>query len=52
MWVALIEKAYAKLKGTYQKLNGGNTSESMVDLTGGISEKYNLKVEEASVEFW
>jgi hypothetical protein len=24
-------------------LNGGNTAEAMVDLTGGISEKINLK---------
>lgn len=52
MWVALFEKAYAKLLGSYQKLNGGNTSEAMVELTGGVSEKLNLKVLEANTDFW
>ena len=42
-WVPLIEKAYAKLHGNYEILNGGKMVEGMVDLTGGVSEKYNLK---------
>jgi calpain len=42
MWVALIEKAFAKVKGTYEHLNGGNTSEAMLLLTGGITTKINL----------
>lgn len=46
MCVAMIEKAFAKLKGNYERLNGGNTSEAMVQLTGGVSEKINLKVME------
>lgn len=45
-WVPLIEKAYAKLHKTYESLNGGKMGEGMVDLSGGVSEKYNLKAPE------
>ena len=45
-WVPLIEKAYAKLHGNYEKLNGGKMSEGMVDLTGGVSEKFNLTTDQ------
>lgn len=45
-WVPLMEKAYAKLHGTYEKLHGGSISESMVDLTGGVSEKFYLRAPE------
>ena len=39
----MLEKAYAKLHGCYEVLNGGSMAEALVDLTGGASEKYNLK---------
>jgi len=42
-WVCFLEKAYAKLYKTYQGLDGGKMQEGLVDLTGGITEKINVR---------
>ncbi|CAL1536295.1 unnamed protein product [Lymnaea stagnalis] len=41
-WVPLIEKAYAKLYGCYEALGGGITMDALVDLTGGLAERFEL----------
>jgi hypothetical protein len=56
-WVPLMEKAYAKLHGAYEMLHGGAMNEAMVDLTGGVSEKFHLKAPETQEaieggQFW
>ncbi|XP_069686510.1 calpain-A-like [Periplaneta americana] len=41
-WVAFVEKAYAKLHGSYEALAGGHAIEAFVDLTGGLAEQLDI----------
>lgn len=50
-WSCLLEKAYAKLSWSYEGLEAGQTSDALIDMTGGIEESYELKEVERGTFF-
>ncbi|KAJ6250206.1 calpain [Anaeramoeba flamelloides] len=46
LWVQIIEKAYAKLFGSYEAIEGGFVHLCLVNLTGGMGEMFQMNKEE------
>ncbi|XP_047401518.1 calpain-10 isoform X1 [Sciurus carolinensis] len=42
-WLPLLEKVYAKVCGSYEHLWAGQVADALVDLTGGLAERWSLK---------
>ncbi|CAF3407564.1 unnamed protein product [Rotaria socialis] len=52
MWAPLLEKAYAKICGSYEAMEGGFTTDALIDMTGGIEEAFELNnASTANAEF-
>ncbi|XP_073682927.1 calpain-1 catalytic subunit-like [Garra rufa] len=49
-WPALLEKAYAKVCGSYADMDAGNISEALMDFTGG--PHMTIKLSEPSEKLW
>jgi hypothetical protein len=47
----LLEKAYAKLHGGYDQLIGGHCREALSNLTGGVTETYDLSIDSLSINY-
>jgi len=47
VWVQVLEKAYAKLHGSFDAIEGGFVNDALVDMTGGIGGKIHLQDKEA-----
>ena len=43
MFAPLLEKAYAKLNLCYEFLNGGDEVDALIDMTGGVHERFKIK---------
>lgn len=43
LWCIYLEKAYAKLHGSYLGIEGGSLASALVDLTGGFAEEIDLR---------
>ena len=50
LWVSVLEKAYAKLHGSYEALEGGLVQDALVDLTGGAGEEIDMRSPQAQID--
>ncbi|KAA3456544.1 calpain-type cysteine protease DEK1-like isoform X2 [Gossypium australe] len=50
LWVSILEKAYAKLHGSYEALEGGLVQDALVDLTGGAGEEIDMRSPQAQID--
>lgn len=53
-WGPLLEKAYAKVYGSYENLEGGQTYDALVDMSAGVPEQFQLADLDDSIRahFW
>ena len=51
-WIPLLEKAYAKLSGSYHALHGGHGAWGLQAFTGGCVETFRLTEEKKCDEFF